>query len=224
MWNITPALNMIEINPAGSQAPEWMELFPAGEIIGRDGKVFVNSAPLNIIQAFVAGGMDLPVDIEHSTELKAPKGEAAPAVGWVRELKVLDGAIWGRVQWNETGRKLVASRQYRYLSPVILYRKGDRSVAALTSVALTNSPNIYLPAINHQLHPSGHAANATVLNATERSICFRMGLTEGEYLEIDPQNDSNGNTSAVDHSLTVGEREICRRMGLSEEDFLNTTI
>ncbi|MBL4544009.1 MAG: hypothetical protein JKP97_19940, partial [Rhodobacteraceae bacterium] len=31
----------------------------------------------------------LPVDLEHSTEIKGPKGEAAPAVGWMRALRVI---------------------------------------------------------------------------------------------------------------------------------------
>lgn len=140
------AINFVEIT---TDLPERVQLIPAGAVIGRDGRSWVLDDPQAVVNRFVEQGTELPVDIEHSTELRAPKGEPAPAAGWVHRLEVIDGAIWGAVNWNETGRGLVGGKQYRYLSPVILYSPGDGSIRGLTSVALTNRPNLHLPALNH---------------------------------------------------------------------------
>ena len=139
------AINFIDM---GDALPERVQLIPAGAVVGRDGRSWVLDDPQQVVKRFIEQGADLPVDIEHSTELRAPKGEPAPAAGWVHQLEVIDGAIWGAVNWNETGRGLVGGKQYRYLSPVILYNPGDGSIKGLTSVALTNRPNLHLPALN----------------------------------------------------------------------------
>ena len=139
------AINFIDM---GDSLPERVQLIPAGAVVGRDGRQWVFDDPQQVVNRFIEQGTELPVDIEHSTELRAPKGEPAPAAGWVHQLEVIDGAIWGAVNWNETGRDLVGGKQYRYLSPVILYNPGDGSIKGLTSVALTNRPNLHLPALN----------------------------------------------------------------------------
>ena len=141
------AINFVEIT---TDIPERVQLIPAGAVVGRDGRQWVLDDPQQVVNRFIEQGADLPVDIEHSTELRAPKGEPAPAAGWVHRLEVIDGAIWGAVNWNETGRGLVGGKQYRYLSPVILYNPGDGSIKGLTSVALTNRPNLHLPALNFE--------------------------------------------------------------------------
>jgi phage I-like protein len=139
------AINFIDM---GDSLPERVQLIPAGAVVGRDGRQWVLDDPQQVVNRFIEQGTELPVDIEHSTELRAPRGEPAPAAGWVHRLEVIDGAIWGAVNWNETGRGLVGGKQYRYLSPVILYNPGDGSIKGLTSVALTNRPNLHLPALN----------------------------------------------------------------------------
>lgn len=144
------ALNSTELHLQEGSLPEWVELIPAGRVVGRDGRAWNNHNPQGILDAFAAQNMDLPVDLEHATELKAPNGEPAPAAGWIKGLENRGGAIWGRVEWNPIGRDLVGSKQYRYLSPVILYLKDSGLIAGLTSVALTNRPNLNLQALNHQ--------------------------------------------------------------------------
>ena len=132
------------------QAPEWIPLVPAGQVVGRDGREWVNDCPQLVLDAFAAGGADLPLDLEHATELKAPQGEPAPAVGWIQELQVRDGQIWGRVEWTDAGRNAVESRAYRYVSPVFVFERASKRVVALTSVGLTNRPNLFLQALNGQ--------------------------------------------------------------------------
>ena len=170
--NVSTALNGVVL---AANLPERVELVPAGEVKGRDGRRWVNDNPLSILERFALQGTDLPVDIEHSTELRAPKGEPAPAAGWVYRLEVVNGAVWGAISWNETGRALVVGRRYRYLSPVILYNPGTGGIAGLSSVALTNRPNLHLQALN-----SGHPAplgEPAAMSAEQKKIMEQFGNT-----------------------------------------------
>ena len=139
--------------------PEWVELLPPGTVVaGRDGRRWVNDRPEAILTAFRANRADLPLDWEHSTALLAPAGHPAPAAGWVRELELRDGGIWGRVEWTERGRQSVESREYRYVSPVIDFERHSNRIVRISSVALTNSPNLQIGALNqtsqeHHMEP-----------------------------------------------------------------------
>lgn len=129
-------------------APEWVQLTPAGpHLQGIDGRSWSMSDPQALVDKFKAENQTLPIDISHSTEFKAPKGEEAPAVGWITDLEVRAGAIWGRVDWNEAGANAIASRAYRYLSPVFWFDKA-RNVMRLRSAGLTNQPNFFMTALN----------------------------------------------------------------------------
>ncbi|WP_330925249.1 phage protease [Candidatus Sororendozoicomonas aggregata] len=140
---------------ANGQPPEWLPLIPAGTFTGRDGRQWTNPNPELILAACRAVGRDIPLDIEHATEVKGPKGEPAPAQGWFRldDLEARDGALWGRVEWNDSGRALVEGKAYKYYSPAFLY-DGEGQVKALKSVGLTNTHNLReLPALNQQSTP-----------------------------------------------------------------------
>lgn len=135
--------------PADGSAPEWVELIPAGpEVVGRDGRRWLFDRPEQVVAASLDGSRDIPLDWEHATELRAPKGETAPAAAWIAQLEVRDGALWGRVEWTERGRQSVAAREYRYLSPVFQFERESKRIARLTSAGLTNSPNLHLTALN----------------------------------------------------------------------------
>lgn len=177
------ALNGIQISSPGSPTdglPDWVELIPAGKVQGRDGRGWENSNPQAVIDRFLNSGTDLPVDLEHATELKAPKGEPAPAAGWIKALENRSGSVWGLVEWNASGKELVGGRQYRYLSPVILYSKESGEIAGLTSVGLTNRPNLNLQALNQQ---QGESSPTTGPVPKERQMDLKallaaLGLAE----------------------------------------------
>lgn len=168
------ALNTIELSAALGEAPEWIQLIPAGRVTGRDGRSWLNSQPEQILAFFVELARDLPIDIEHSSELKAPLGEPAPAVGWIKELADRNGEIWGRVDWNPEGGKLVGDRAYRYVSPVIVYNRDSGIIVGLTSVGLTNQPNLELPALNSQQGASPENKEEAML----KKILVALGLPE----------------------------------------------
>ncbi len=131
--------------------PEWIMLLPAGpEIKGRDGREWRLDDPQAVVTMFAAQGLDLPVDIEHATEIKGPNGEPAPAVGWIKTLELRNGEVWGRVEWNAEGGFVVGERRYRYISPVFIYDKASKQILRLASVALTNQPNLAVQALNRE--------------------------------------------------------------------------
>ncbi len=136
---------------AAEAAPEWIELLPAGVFHGRDGRgPYRLDDPAGVIAATLALRMEagIPVDYDHATDFAAPNGRPAPAAGWIRELEVRDGALWGRVEWTERAARAILAREYRYISPVFQYSRADGRVIRLLRAGLTNNPNLYLTAIS----------------------------------------------------------------------------
>jgi phage I-like protein len=176
------AINSIEIPPQETGAPEWVQLVPAGEVIGRDGRKWQNDRPEMVLQSFTELARDLPIDIEHSTEHKAPKGEPAPATGWIKELQNRSGEIWARAEWNAAGKELVDEKAYRYLSPVIIYQQKSGTIVGITSVALTNQPNFKMSALNHQQVSNEHTEESEMLKALLAALALPENATEAEAL------------------------------------------
>lgn len=57
----------LELTAEGA-APEWVHLIPPGRFTARDGRVFDNTDPGAIIEAFDRNGADLPVDYQHQND------------------------------------------------------------------------------------------------------------------------------------------------------------
>jgi len=92
----------------------------------------------------------MPIDENHSTDLAAPKGEPAPARGWIVALEERQGGLWGKVEWTSAGAQLLTDKAYRHISPVIVHLK-DNTVVGLLRASLTNRPNLRgLVALNQE--------------------------------------------------------------------------
>ncbi|MGO3934747.1 phage protease [Rhodopseudomonas pseudopalustris] len=144
----------IALNADGS-APEWIMLIPAGDggligtVDGRGPYRVASPATLAAQSVAVAGGR-LVLDESHSTDLAAPKGEPAPARGWIVDVASRDGGIWGRVEWNPSGAALMADKAYRFISPVFTHDAAG-NVLTLLRASLTNTPNLRGMAALHQV-------------------------------------------------------------------------
>ena len=136
------------------KAPEWIHLLPVGpEVEGRDGRRFVIDDAQAVVNAFDG---PLIVDEDHESEMWSGSTEAS---GWVEELRLVTMSdsqfdrpgIWGRVDWTPEGAACVQGKSYRYLSPAF-YRwiddAGVSHVVKMSSVALTNRPNLDLKSLN----------------------------------------------------------------------------
>jgi phage I-like protein len=148
-----PSLSGLALNFETGPVPDWVQLTPAGpSVVGRDGRGWKLSDAEAVVRAFDPA-KEPQIDLEHSSQLAAPAGLPAPAVGWIKALAVRDGAIWGRVEWTTDGEAAVSSRAYRYLSPVFQFDWETNEILRIVSAGLTNSPNLEMAALNAQSCP-----------------------------------------------------------------------
>ncbi len=158
-------------------APEWVHLLPGGQAEGRDGRTYVLSDPERVIADFRARNVDLPIDYNHAIDrfAKATPGPI-PAAGWIKELQVRTDGLWGRVEWTAEAARLIASKAYRYLSPVILYDAATRSIHRVARAGLVHDPNLHLTAL---------ASEETDMDDTDGVTPFAAALAEMLGLEAD---------------------------------------
>ncbi|MDR0322351.1 MAG: phage protease [Treponema sp.] len=133
------------------EIPKRIMLVPADKIVkGRDNREWKNPNPKQVALNSNSRLQALPVDENHSTDLSAPKGGAAPAFGWMKNLCADEsGAIWADVEWNERGLNALTKKEYKFISPVFAFdEKGE--IKCILRAALTNSPNLILPALNSE--------------------------------------------------------------------------
>jgi phage I-like protein len=95
-----------------------------------------------VIENFQKHGADIPIDYEHTSALDpGEKGIKAIAAGWIKKLSwVPNEGLYGDVEWTTQGKIEVESKQYKYISPVIIHDKKTHAIEKLHSVALTNKP------------------------------------------------------------------------------------
>lgn len=166
---------------ASATAPEWILLLPAGEITTRDGRLLRNVDPDAILASFRHDQRDIPIDYEHATEVRAAQGLSAPAVGWIEELKVEAGEVFGRPAWTAEGRAAVEGRSYRYISPVVHLEPATKTVLRISSVALTNDPALYIKSLNRREAPET-SEDTAMLKAIAKALKLPETATEAEIL------------------------------------------
>lgn len=138
---------------SAESAPEWIQLLPAGtggviETSDERGPYHVNDAQ-QIISASFANDTRLPIDENHATDLAAPRGDPAPARGWIVAMEARPDGIWGQVEWTTHGADLVSSKAYRGISPVIMHTKA-KQIHSILRASLVNDPNFRGMASLHQ--------------------------------------------------------------------------
>ena len=133
-----------------AEPPDWIDLMPLGVVAARDGRgPWTLDDPHAVIEASRALAMDLPIDFDHALDLGA-QGAQKPAAGWIKELRVAEGAIQGRVEWTEKGVAAIRSQEHRYISPVFNFDKKTQRVMRILRAGLTNNPALYLKAVASQ--------------------------------------------------------------------------
>lgn len=128
--------------PVGTDVPDWVHLTPGqGEVATYDarGPYHVKDAQA-VVAASLADPRGMLIDANHATDIAAPKGGDAPAHGWIKALEARADGIWAQVDWNASGRALLADRAYRGISPVIEHLP-DGTVLRILRASLTNVPN-----------------------------------------------------------------------------------
>jgi phage I-like protein len=127
---------------------------------------------------------DLVIDYEHQTS----DDEIAPAAGWLHsDIYLKEDGIYGRVKsWTKRAEEFIRNKEYRYLSPVLLFNDvdkttGERIPLRVKNIALTNEPFL------DQIKPITAKDNA------ETTIIY---LT-------DPNHISKGDTTMLEQILAL---------------------
>ncbi|MQX38544.1 hypothetical protein GHC57_18705, partial [Roseospira navarrensis] len=154
MTRPTLAHHLVALNASADTVPSDIHLLPRGVFKGRDGRgPYRMPDPAKVIAATQAHqkGAKLPVDFDHQLEYQRD-GDTVRAAGWIDGLRADDDGLFGRVEWTPAAARMIADREYRYVSPVFLHsRAGD--ILRLCSVSLTNKPNLDLIALNTERRP-----------------------------------------------------------------------
>ena len=127
-----------------------MQFTPAGEFGPNDGrKIDVPSWRIDaasaqaVIARHAARKQPVVIDYEHQTLHKEKNGLPAPAAGWLRELRWVEGqGLFGAVALTARARAAIDAHEYLYFSPVFLYSPVDGTVLEIRMGALTNDPGI----------------------------------------------------------------------------------
>lgn len=124
--------------------PAELVVWPAGWIETTKYEPFLmdEQGAREVIAAFGALGVDLPVDYHHASIDPTQRLDgAAPAAGWITALR-WDPArgLVASVNWTERAAGYIANREYRYHSPVGIVRNSDKRFIELVNVSLTNEP------------------------------------------------------------------------------------
>lgn len=163
----------------GQAAPDWVHLLPApadGKIGTTDSRgPYLVADAAALIAASFAHTARLPIDENHSTDLAAPRGEPAPARGWIIGMEARPDGIWGQVEWNAAGSDLVIGKAYRAISPVILH-DAAKNIHSILRAGLVNRPNIRgLTALHQQ---------ETDMNPSQmQELARKLGLAEDATFE-----------------------------------------
>ena len=161
-----------ELDLGDEGKPKWQHVANEGQFLGyrhgEDPFAFTRETFEQIVSNFqkntqYKAGPDgvgmadvIPWDFEHASEQYAADGsiptDGAPAQGWIREVKVVDGPdgkaqLWALSIFFPIARKYILEGQYKWSSVAVILNAvdsitGERIGALLTSIALTNHPFI----------------------------------------------------------------------------------
>lgn len=200
--------------PEDGEAPEWVHLLPAGQILTGDGRGPYRVADASgLVTTSLQEGDRLPIDENHATDLAAPKGQPAPARGWIVELQARSDGVWGRVEWTDEGRRLVEGRAYRGISPVIQHMKNGE-VTAILRASLVNRPNLRgLTALHSQT--SRETPNMTLIEKLLEALGLDAGTTEDQLIARVTAMHAEADTGST--ALQAAITPIARAIGLEED-------
>ncbi len=126
-------------------APAWLHLLPMGKIQTHDGKNDFEWDGTELKMCSFFGDAEesrIPVDINHSNSKLGTQGQDTPAQGWIVELAIKPDGVWGRTEWNDSGKAALANKSYRGISPELMVNKQTRKVTGIRGASLTNYPNL----------------------------------------------------------------------------------
>ena len=203
---------------AGEAPPEWIEILPAGQINGVDGRgPWFNKNPAQIIANTRQGVWPKHIDYNHQSVYACLQGGEAPAAAWISDLQDRNGAVWAKVEWTSRGAQSVAAREYRFISPAMQHDQKTGEVMAIHSVGLVNTPNIAeLPAIASQVGAKNPMDE--LLKALRQALGLPDDADKDAILAACKKN--RGNTTSAASALAPLASNLKLAEGTSVEDIV----
>jgi phage I-like protein len=162
-----------------AEVPDYIRVLPLGHVSSEKGDFLVDGESFHLMREHMKHrAIDIVIDYEHQTL----KDVQAPASGWIKDLVLKNDGIFAKVEWTDKAKSYLRSKEYRYISPVVLVRKNDRKASQLHSVALTNTPAIngMLPIVN-SLNDSSRPDYE--LDDTQKEICRMLNISESDLAD-----------------------------------------
>jgi len=121
--------------------PSRIPLHPFGEFFGNGRRFVFDEASLAAVREQLRqNGRPWVLDWHHATlDVEAGKRDKAPAAGFIQDVVVEEGYVYGLVEWTPEGAADVLKGAFAFISPVLLHTK-DGHVIGYHSHALTNRP------------------------------------------------------------------------------------
>lgn len=134
---------------ASSAPPAEFRLLPYGRFRAADGSGRPEDVPegwfldqalaARVAAEFNTRSDSRVIDYEHQTLHAEENGRPAPAAGWIGRLEArADGLYAVGVEWTANAAAMIAAREYRYISPVIVSERATGRVMRVVHAALTN--------------------------------------------------------------------------------------
>ena len=126
----------------GAAIPDVIHLIPVGQWEHPCyGPILITSSDINEFALNFANGVRKGVFITAGHEGMSE----LPAVGWISEVFPRENGLWGKVDWNEIGKELLADKAFKFFSPEFYQTYEDAETHqmfhnVLTGGALTKSP------------------------------------------------------------------------------------
>ncbi|MGX5776509.1 phage protease [Methylorubrum zatmanii] len=198
---------------ADGQAPEWIKVTPKGKADTRDGRSFTFD-PTVLAARFQRDGVDVAVDVDHGLALRAARGEKVDAVGYASAVEARADGTYARIDWNESGRAVLAARTHRYVSPTF-HHDAQGNAVWLHSVSLVAAPALTMPALLHALgnseSPMKEIAKALGLPETaDEAAC--LAAIAGR-VEVKPLAKALGLSEAADGATCLSAVSALRTGG-----------
>lgn len=161
-------------------------LIPAGAFRSVDGRpvecaayVMTDEDGLRLVEDAAARTSPMVIDYEHATLHAKKGGSKAPAAGWFKTLEWRHGdGLWAiAVDWTALAAQDIASKAYRFISPVFSYDLKSGRVQKLFHAALTNDPGLDgltdLAALTRRL-----AGNATGAEIARAALAYQEAMAD----------------------------------------------
>lgn len=185
----------LDIFPSQDQpATAWHQVALEGKWAGHwQGPFSLDGKTLEqMVEHRAAASIDTVVDYEHGSIF----ADQSPAAGWIKALETRESGgaktLWAQIEWTEKAADHIRAKEYRYLSPTIVFNTRDRKSSAMTgaslhSVALTNKPFLQeLPEV--RLNALSAAFTDDIeenpMNEVQfKALCKDLGLPETASVE-----------------------------------------